>query len=328
MNKFFSDYTIINKIKSIYLFLLLVLNVVLIIFIYICYTDINLLKDEVTSKVCIIDNKSDLPPSLLSQTTLILTIITVGITLFTLFGGFLSLINILNSRKLEKAMESIDEISKHEIKIKTLYYMNQAYNYIHREKVVYAKKCFEKMQELNKDNNYYYLIASFELIQLDFDNHHINKLEKVYIENTSNKLKDLLHALDKLKDNDIEDIFFLKSEIQLLRGCLYGKYAENCKINSERNKSLKNSIEFFIDSQKYYPYDVNILKNILISYLLKDDTGKVIECLTSKRQEIIEKEPFSESMLADKSLSEFLEPYQDKISENMKNTLSKHDINL
>lgn len=262
---------------------------VIIIFEHLKIFKLHFLNDnfQYTSKLekinsIIIDNKIDSLEPILSQTTLILTIVGIGIAIYTIFIGFLSIMNINKSKELDDSINKAKKALENEKEIRALKYLQQGYVYLRRDKPVYAKECFEKISHENENIDIFFL-AQLEIRRLYADlslngievKSVVDEKNEQYILKEIEKLNDLIKLVEKEGRNIQEDEKIL-SEINFLIGCLYGGLTKNVYYDEyKRDKYINMSIEAFKYSKKYSNGDPDIYRNIAITYLLKGDLEEV-----------------------------------------------------
>lgn len=260
---------------------------------------------------------------LTNQTTNSLSIITVGITLFTLFGGVLSVVNILLSQSLYKAVDNANEASKSQQELIGFRLLQEGREYAHNSQYRYAVDKFEETMKKYPDT-IASLQAEYEAALIYADsltkNHNTPKL----FQENKLRIEQLLNSIRRAK-LDTVDCKRLEGDTYYLLGCTCGDYFKEStkKIPSKSEENMKIldcSIDSFENARRHDKNNADFLINSVISYGLANNWTECEKALNNAKL-IADDEPLYNYALTFCHLNEIFEDYYSCFTEELRDKL-------
>lgn len=254
--------------------------------------------------------------NLLDQTSIFISIVTGGIAVFTIFGGFFSFFNLMQSKELSTAIEKAEQAVENQKELISARLIQDGRNYMLRSRPKYAEDCFLRaVREAPDTENA--LIAQYEIMGLYADT--------LPIENDSLKIiEEKFHALEEcLKKTEYKGEVqrYLKGDLLFVMGCVYGKYAEISEQKEKREELLNKSIDSFEEAITYDGKNVDYYRNLAVSYAVNNEERKCIEKL-DKAEELSKKDKLYAGLMARERLCKLFQSSGDKISGKVKKALN------
>jgi tetratricopeptide (TPR) repeat protein len=240
--------------------------------------------------------------ALADQTANSLGIITAGITLFTLFGGILSVINIFLSRDLYRAVDEAKKAKESQKELNGFRLLQEGRAYKNNERYVYAENKFKELI-FDYKNSMIALQAQYELIDMYAQ---LNSIEN--IKEVEDKVKYLLKSIRTAHLNTI-DCNNLEADTHYLLGCIYGNYYTTIRCNEYLDKSIKE----FKSAIRCDSQNADVIRNLSISYAMKSDWESCVEAIDEAKS-IAEEIPLYKSFVENGRLGRMFQPYIDYIS--------------
>ncbi len=158
----------------------------------------------------------------LTITSASMDIIAVGIGLFTLYGGFLSLINVNQSRELSETMRKTKRAIRNQKELSANRFLQEGQLYRTWNRPNYAKKSYELAIEHGK-GTFSALVAKYTLISMYADrlSDNVEKLADI-----EKQFKDFIKELQEEK-RFYRGRKYLRADSYFTLACIYANYALN-----------------------------------------------------------------------------------------------------
>ena len=182
---------------------------------------------------------------LITLTSTSMGIISVGVALFTLFGGFLALINMDQSRELSKTMRNAETLLENQKELVANRFVQDGRLYASWDRPHYARSSYISAIEKGK-GTFSALIAKFALISMYADrlSDQGNKFATDKMEGIEKHLKDLIKELKQGEHFD-DGIRYLRADSYFTLACIYA----NCTLSafnlSEQKKYAEKASKMF-----------------------------------------------------------------------------------
>lgn len=286
-----------------------------------CYLDLQELKKAV---LCIEERLSDTETNsmhtmessynLADQVSSALGIITAGITVFTLFGGILTIFNISRSKELDDAISKAEKALENQQELIGARLLQDGLVYVSRHRTYYAIKAFKKVIR-QAPNTSAALTARYEILSLyaDIESSSIDS-ERLLI--VQERFDDLIGALDKAESGiDYEIICHLRGDAYFTLGCAYGQYAST---DSPPDKNhIETSIRYLRMATECNGEDVEYRKNLAYTYALAGDIKRCQRELESAI-DYAKQDPFLyKPLISQERLRALFKPILDNPSQEM-----------
>lgn len=251
---------------------------------------------------------------IITQVSIFISICSAAITLFGLFGGILSFVNLHLGKELNDDIKNANKALENQEELKAWRLIQEGRNYKSLKRFKYAEEVFEEVIKEYKDSELSY-IAEFEKLSL---------YEECIISAETKDLQEIIDNFEtfykqiknnsKLKNIKIEVLFFL--------GGLYGDFSR--KIGKEDNsfkEYINKSISYFESAIKLDPQNPDLYRNASISYALSEQKDACIDYLCRAKR-LSKNEILYKSLVTSKRLSDMYKSYSTCISDEIKQTLS------
>lgn len=225
-----------------------------------------------------IENRGECMDFIMQKTSFILSIVGIAVTLLGLFGGFLSIYNVLQSKELSQAIESANKALENQKEIEAQRLIMLGENYVFRHRPKYAQDCFQKVIDLDPSIRTV-LYARYEIAALEGDR---DKLEKEELNALIGKLEFLIADLENLKSSEIskDEKNSLAGDIRFMQGCILGQFI--IKHNGEEvTEEIHQSTEYFRKALRYDCGNVAYYLNLAVSLAIKNDIPGIEEALNN-----------------------------------------------
>lgn len=251
--------------------------------------------------------------NLADQVSTSLGIIDAGIAVFALFGGILSVYNIMQTKKLETAVRTAHEILETQRELKAARLLQDGRVCVLRGRLPYAKRYFE--DTINEGvGTTAALTARYELLLMYAE----------VLENEA-KLKEIEAIFKQLESelNKSEQGWNTHSQLlgdaYLTLGCAYGKCATANGVLD--NDKIEKAEEYLKAALGYNRKDIDYHKNLAYTYAL---TGKKDKCRKAlkRAEKYAKQEPLYEVLVSPARLQKLFEPGKDILTPEMKDMLS------
>ena len=103
------------------------------------------------------------------EVSVALGIITAGISVFAIFGGFLSVANLLQFKKMDKAIKMSEKAIEYQRELECANFIQDGRMYINRKRQKYAEDCFIRARRVSTPDSYMGLVAEYEILALYAD---------------------------------------------------------------------------------------------------------------------------------------------------------------
>ena len=255
-----------------------------------------------------------------------LGIITAGISVFALFGGILSIINIKQSKELDAAIDNAQKALENQNELLGARLIQEGRVYALRNRYKYAENNFNKVIE-TLPGTVSALICEYEIFSLYADigtPEDIGTLE--YRENLDHRFESLIKKIEYSKVAADEGKM-IKADTYFTYGCICG----NCALTEEGQKRkilLSKSVEAFSNAIELDNGNVDFYRNQAISYALADDIDKCKSALNKGR--VLAESDILYSHLVDRErLKKLFKPSSIYLSDQMKEMLKREfDVQL
>ncbi len=237
------------------------------------------------------------------KVSIMLSVISAGIAVFALFGGFLSLVTLSQAKDLNEAIQKAERYSNNQQELLASSYLQEGRNYHIREKDISAKENYERaIHKAHGTLNA--LIAKYEIGMLYAE---VPDGGQEVCEKAQQYFEEFLKELDA-KFSNSEEYILLKCDALFAQACCYGNLAEQLSEDEKKNQYREKAIEHFKNVLKYKRYDVDTHRNLSLSYAL---LGNIDACRThlDKAIEEGEGEPLDKSLVTKERLSRLYRPY-------------------
>lgn len=261
-----------------------------------------------------------------TQVSTSLDIIAAGIAVFALFGGFLSIFNILTARELEEALSRAENAnSRAEMAIENQQELTGArllqdgLVYVSRHRTYYAAKAFEEVIKQVPDT-IAALTARYELLSLYADIKNI-PIDEYRLRKIREKFDELINALNQISDKKNPEVCrHLQGDAYFTLGCAYGRCASNY---SPPNRNHINVAEWHLKMALNFDNgDVDYHRNLAYTYAM---ANKMNQCKRELEVAIdcAEREPLYKPLISSKRLRILFNPIWDTLSEEMHKMLNE-----
>lgn len=314
--------SIINEILVILLFiLLLVLLSVASLYMYERFLHLTHFSDALNE---VNNSRNTMSEGLLDQVSVFIAICTGGITLFGIFGGILSYINVKNNKKLEKKIRQAKRALKTQKELTIWRLIQDARYYRSLRKYNYADSYFQKAIGKSSNFSYTYYVAQYERWALRGDliskelTQDLNASQNLkYLDNILDEIKALCKDIKKKRGNCRRNL--LLQEVYFLLGNIYGSYAiinKKHNLNMEFKKNIAYSIKYFKKAIYLDHKNVDFLRNASLSYALANDASNCLKLL-DKAKERAEEEILYKNLMYPERLTKLFEPYKTFMSNDI-----------
>lgn len=216
---------------------------------------------------------------LMDQTAVLLEMISVGVALFALFGGFLSVFNILKSRELLDAIKCAHQATEDQQELHAHRLLQEGRSYAIRNRPAYAAERYQQAMDL-LPNSFTALSAEYELATLysdvTYDHQQSGQLEEII-----KRFTDILSHIESTTSDKV-GIQHLRGEVYFALGCINGTYGAYQK--NSRSRYVKESIKWFEKSIDCDPKNVDYYRHIAASYQLAKDNEKKYQAIEQAKR--------------------------------------------
>lgn len=255
--------------------------------------------------------------NLSDQVSTSLGIITAGITLYTIFGGMLSVFSIIRSKELEDAISKAEKALENQKELNGARWLQDGLVYASRERPYYAVNAFEKVIKQTPDTTAA-LTARFEILLLyaDTENTQIDFYRRRMVHKIFEKLLADLSKTNSSIDSDVRK--HLHGDACFVLGCFYGECAP---IFDYGINDLKVAECFLQMALKDNYADVEYHKGLAYTYAL---AGKTDHCIKELQTAIdcAEREPLYKTQVSQTRLKALFGPIWDTLSEDVQKKLN------
>lgn len=245
--------------------------------------------------------------------SLSLGIISAGISVFAIFGGILSVLNILRAKELEDAMNTTAQMKESQQELASARLVQEGRVYAMRSRNKYAVDCFERAITCAPESTSA-LIAEYELLSLYAD---VLPGSRENMEELRRKVQCLVEKLNKHKTLEKQ---LLKADAYFLLGCVCGSYSLNQKC--ERDKLLKESECYFNKAIECDKGNVDFYRNLALTYALANEKEKC-KIKLQFAIDISKQEVLYAGMVDNKRLERLFKPSWAYLTREVKNMLNK-----
>lgn len=251
------------------------------------------------------------------EVSISLSIITAAIGIFTIFGGILSVINIINYKDIYNAIDAADKVIESQKELLATRLIQDGRVYQLRDRPKYASDCYEQVIRIVPESNIS-LIAEYESFLLYSDIFSFNDDDIDKIEEMGNDL------ISKLQSFGGDEKKLLMGDTYFSFGCVYGTYA--AKLN--KPEYSKKSIEYFEKAINCDGNNVDFHRNLAITYALDDSLEECQKSLEIAKR-FAENQPLYSTLMQPKRLKLLFQPSAEYLKSEIKNMLrDKFEIDL
>lgn len=255
--------------------------------------------------------------NLSDQVSTSIGIITAGITLYTVFGGMLSVFNIIRSKELEDAISKAEKTLENQQELIGARLLQDGLVYASRKRPYYAVNAFEKVIKQTPDTTAA-LTARFEILLLyaDTENTQIDFYRRRMVHKICEKLLADLSKTNSSIDSDVRK--HLHGDACFVLGCFYGECAP---IFDYGINDLKVAECLFQMALKDNYADVEYHKGLAYTYAM---AGKTDRCIKELQTAIdcAEREPLYKTQVSQTRLKALFDPIWNTLSEDVQQKLN------
>lgn len=206
--------------------------------------------------------------NLADQVSVTIGIITAGITVFTLFGGILTIFNIIRAKDLDETIAKAEKVLETQQELLAARLLQEGRIYILRGRIPYAANTFKQVIKETPDT-ISSLIARYELLLVYSDTSNSEETEDRLCE-IQEIFYDLIDALGKPNSKkDYKMYRQLIGDAYFTLGCVYGKYATN-----HIGNYIDLSEQYLKEALRYNSGDVDYHRNLAYTYAMANNIDK------------------------------------------------------
>lgn len=251
--------------------------------------------------------------NLADQVSASLGIISAGICVFALFGGILSVFNIVRSKELEQMASQMKNLLENQHELEGARLLQDGIVHASRGRIQYAINCFDKVI-LQVPDTAAALTARYERLSIYADNFTeegtLSEIEKIF--------NDLQAAIDK-SNKPFQICQQIMGDACFTLGCTYGKCA---MFHSPMNKDYICKAKLYLKKAiRCNNDDIDYHKNLAYTYSLINDIDKCKKQL-DRAIAYAEQEPLYKRLVSNERLEKLFKPAWDILSTEMREMLS------
>lgn len=253
--------------------------------------------------------------NLADQVSVSLGIVSAGICAFALFGGILSIFNIVRSKELEQMASQMEGLLENQHELEGARLLQDGIVYVSRGRIHYAIDCFDKVI-LQVPDTVAALTARYERLSIYADNF----TDEATLFEIQEMFNDLQTVIGKSKKPS-EIYRQIMTDACFTLGCAYGKCA---MFHSPVDKNYICAAEFYLkEALRRNSGDVDYCKNLAYTYSLMDDIDK---CKRQLDQAVsyVEQEPLYKPLVSSERLEKLFKPAWNILSPEMQKMLSAY----
>lgn len=242
-----------------------------------------------------------------------LGIISAGISVFAIFGGVLSVFNVVRSKDLDDAIKMSSQAIDNQQELECARLIQEGRMYASRKRNKYAVDCYEQAID-SVPGSFMALVAEYEIFSLSAEELPCSaenrlKLERAY--------REIIKKLDKCPDKRAKT---LKADTFFVMGCAYGVFYLKFPIKDVELLDL--SVEFMSKSIECDKGNVDFYRNLAVTYALKGNEKKCEENLM-KAQNYAKAEELYTGLIETSRLGSLFEPAWEYLSNDIKRMLGQ-----
>ena len=192
-----------------------------------------------------------------------LSIISVGISVFAIFGGILSIVNIYQYKQMDRAIEVSEKAVEYLQELECSSLIQEGRMYLTRERQKYAENCFKRAMT-SAPESYMALVAEYELFALHADVWSSWTDKKKQVQDEFKRLLEKFKGMRIDKDRRYKE---LKGDIYFLMGCVYGKYS----LSEHGGDNLKKSEKYMENAIRCDKKNADFYRNMANTYALMEN---------------------------------------------------------
>lgn len=264
----------------------------------------------------------------MQQTSLILDIVAVGIGLFALFGGGLSIFNIWQSKELSIAIEAAGQAFENQAEIEAQRLVLLGKNYQYRYRPKYAIDCYMKAIDLSP-SLLTVLHAKYDIAALKSD---ISTLTNEELSSLNTEFEGIISDCENGKINRDERRILI-GDIRSMQGCIFGQYAITCTKESgfSKNKQfiegVNQTIHYFKEAIKCDAGNVDYYRNLAISYAIMGKKKKLRKTLNMAKASAKQERLYS-SLITSERLTKLFLPSRNLYGRQTLKVLKKFGVHF
>lgn len=247
------------------------------------------------------------------EVSVALGIITAGISVFAIFGGFLSVANLLQFKKMDKAIKMSEKAIEYQRELECANFIQDGRMYINRKRQKYAEDCFIRARRVSTPDSYMGLVAEYEILALYADTLPLSRENRDKIET---EYKQLEKKLNESNSNDEPRNTLLKGDTYFLMGCVYGNYY----LYDGKMGNLESSETYLKDAIKCDQGNADFYRNLAVTYALKGDKEKCKEYI-NKAKEAADLEQLYAGLVSEARLQLLFSPAWGNLNDQVKHML-------
>jgi len=256
--------------------------------------------------------------NLADQVSASLDIIAIGIAIFTIFGGILSVFNITRSKELEEAISKAEKAEENQKELVGARLLQEGLVYVSRHRPYYAFKAFEKVIQKAPDT-VAALTARYEIFSLYADTKN-SEIDLFRFLKVREKFDELLTALTEAGGRIDSDVYqHLRGDAYFALGCFYGEYASTLPFGT----NYINAAEWhFKMALKDNNADADYHRNLAYTYAMagkKDRCRKEIEFAI----DCAEREPLYKIQVSRTRLEALFNPIRETLPDDIQKMLNE-----
>lgn len=177
---------------------------------------------------------------LFTVTSATMEIIAIGVALFALFGGFISVINVNQSRELSKYMKKAKQAIRNQKELSANRFLQEGQLYRSWNRPHYARESYNLAMDRGK-GTFSALVAEFALISMYAD---ILSDQLCELENVEKKFETFIEKLKKGK-HYYRGRKYLRADSYFTLACIYANFTLSAVRLSEKKKYAQKASKMF-----------------------------------------------------------------------------------
>lgn len=309
-----------------------VFTVFLCVFVLVKYCCILKQQQEIEDRILevkrILQETSDLSGRKLAETWLSynltdqvsssLGIISAGICVFALFGGILSVFNIVRSKELEEMASQMEDLLENQHELEGARLLQDGIVYASRDRIHHAVDCFDKVIRQGPDT-VAALTARYERLSIYADNF----TDGVLLFKIQELFNDLQTVVENSKKSS-EICRLLMADAYFTLGCAYGKCAMLLRPDGPIDRNYTDASEFYLkEALRYNSGEVDYYRNLAYTYSLIDDIDNCKKQL-DRAIDYAEQEPLYKPLVSGGRLKKLFDSAWHILSPKMKKMLEAY----
>lgn len=256
--------------------------------------------------------------NLTDQVSSSLGIISAGICVFALFGGILSVFNVVRSKELEKMTSQIEDLLENQHELEGARLLQDGIVYASRDRIRLAVDCFDKVIRQGPDT-----VAALTARYVRLSIYADIFTEGALLFKIQELFNDLQAAVENSKKSS-ELCRQLMADAYFTLGCSYGKCAMLLSPDGPVDRNYTDASEFYLkEALRYNSGEVDYYRNLAYTYSLIDDIENCKKQL-DRAIDCAEQEPLYKPLVSGGRLKKLFDSAWHILSPKMKKTLKEY----